>query len=170
MVFLYLLMRAARWLLVLVSMGLELSELRVARGLATGAVDFPLASPVQRSINCNVGPWENVSNGGSLCGTVIHSDGQWCGGVKRILRYKREPTSRKPSHLSIKNGFPRGSLLADGAVLHPLHRHLVLPIQQLQSPAENRSRGEVERMAKKIISQLKTKPYLFLSKTVICAT
>lgn len=53
---LYLLMRAARWLLVLVSMGLELSELRVASGLATGAVDFPLASPVQRSMNCNVGP------------------------------------------------------------------------------------------------------------------
>lgn len=56
MVGLYLLMRAARWLLVLVSMGPELSELRVASGLATGAVDFPLASPVQRSMNCNVGP------------------------------------------------------------------------------------------------------------------
>lgn len=49
-------MRAALWLLVLVSMGPELSELRVARGFATGAVDFPLASPVQRSMNCNVGP------------------------------------------------------------------------------------------------------------------
>lgn len=62
-----LLMRAARWLLVLVSMGPGPSELRVARGLATGALDFPLVSPVQRRINCSVGPWENVSNGGSLC-------------------------------------------------------------------------------------------------------
>lgn len=68
-IFLYLLMRAVRWWLVLVSIGLELSELRVARGFATGAVDFPLASPVQRSVNCSVGPWENVSNGGSLCVT-----------------------------------------------------------------------------------------------------
>lgn len=53
---LYLLMTAARWLLVLDSMGVELSELRVARGFATVAVEFPLASPVQRSVNCNVGP------------------------------------------------------------------------------------------------------------------
>lgn len=81
---LYLPMSAARWLLVLVSMGPELSELRVERGLATGAVDFPLASPVQRSMNCNVGPWENVSNGGSLCGTVMKSDGQWHDGVKKV--------------------------------------------------------------------------------------
>lgn len=49
-------MRAARWLLVRVSMGPELSEFLVARGLATGAVDLPLASPVQRSMNCSVGP------------------------------------------------------------------------------------------------------------------
>lgn len=53
---LHLLMRAALWLLVRVSMGPELSELRVASGLATGAVDFPLASPVQRRMNCSVGP------------------------------------------------------------------------------------------------------------------
>lgn len=50
------LMRAALWLLVRVSMGPELSELRVASGLATGAVDLPLASPVQRRMNCSVGP------------------------------------------------------------------------------------------------------------------
>lgn len=62
-------------------MGPELSELRVARGLATGAVDFPLASPVQRSMNCSVGPWENVSNGGSLCEAVMQSNGQLCGDV-----------------------------------------------------------------------------------------
>lgn len=49
-------MRAARWWLVLVSMGLVLHELRVESGLATGAVDFPLESEVQRSVNCNVGP------------------------------------------------------------------------------------------------------------------
>lgn len=55
-VVLYLLMRAALWLLVRVSMGPQLSELRVASGLATGAVDLPLASPVQRRMNCNVGP------------------------------------------------------------------------------------------------------------------
>ena len=42
--------------LVLLSMGLELSELRVDRGLATGAVDLSLASPVQRRVNCRVGP------------------------------------------------------------------------------------------------------------------
>lgn len=64
---LHLLISAALWLLVRVSMGPELSELRVASGLATGAVDLPLASPVQRRINCSVGPWENVSNGGNLC-------------------------------------------------------------------------------------------------------
>lgn len=49
-------MRAALWLLVRVSMGPELSELRVASGLATVAVDLSPASPVQRSVNCNVGP------------------------------------------------------------------------------------------------------------------
>lgn len=43
----------------------RLSEFLVARGLATGAVDLSLLSPVQRRVNCNVGPWENVSNGGS---------------------------------------------------------------------------------------------------------
>lgn len=79
----YSLIMAARWLLVLVSMGPQASELRVARGLATGAVDFPLASPVQRRMNCNVGPWENVSNGGSLCGTVTDGGSEvrsvgWC--------------------------------------------------------------------------------------------
>lgn len=38
----------------------------MARGLAIGAVDLSLVSPVQRRVNCSVGPWENVSNGGSL--------------------------------------------------------------------------------------------------------
>lgn len=93
-------MSAARWLLVLVSMGPELSELRVERGLATGAVDFPLASPVQRSMNCNVGPWENVSNGGSLCGTVIKSDGQWDDDVKEV-RFRACMTSQLIGHNKI---------------------------------------------------------------------
>lgn len=84
-------MRAVRWLLVLVSIGLELSELRVERGLATGAVDFPLPSPVQRSVNCNVGPWENVSNGGSLCGTVMVSEAvRW---TRRKLAFKFNMTN-----------------------------------------------------------------------------
>ena len=47
---------AARWWLVRVSMGLEPSELRVDRGLATGAVDLAPASPVQRRVNRSVGP------------------------------------------------------------------------------------------------------------------
>lgn len=42
------------------------SELRVERGLATGAVEGSLGSPVQRRVNCKVGPWEKVSNGGNL--------------------------------------------------------------------------------------------------------
>lgn len=83
---LHLLMRAALWLLVRVSMGPELSELRVASGLATGAVDLPLASPVQRRMNCSVGPWENVSNGGNLCGgRGKRRPASWShGGVKKI--------------------------------------------------------------------------------------
>lgn len=43
------------------------SELRVARGLATGAVERLDASPVQRRVNCSVGPWEKVRSG-SHCG------------------------------------------------------------------------------------------------------
>lgn len=44
----------------------RLSEFRVARGLAIGAVDLSFVSPVQRRVNWSVGPWENVSNGGNL--------------------------------------------------------------------------------------------------------
>ena len=40
------------------------SELRVARGLATGAVERSDESVVQRRVNWRVGPWEKVSNGG----------------------------------------------------------------------------------------------------------
>lgn len=54
-------------------------------------------------------------------------------------------TCTNPSYLPIKNGFPCGSLLAHRAVLHPLHRHLVLSIQQLQSPAEEKSHTVTER-------------------------
>lgn len=43
------------------------SEFRVASGLATGAVERLDASPVQRRVNCSVGPWENVRSG-SHCG------------------------------------------------------------------------------------------------------
>lgn len=46
----------------------RLSEFRVARGLAIGAVDLSFVSPVQRRVNWSVGPWENVSNGGNLWG------------------------------------------------------------------------------------------------------
>lgn len=87
-------MRAARWLLVLVSMGPGPSELRVARGLATGALDFPLVSPVQRRTNCNVGPWENVSNGGSLCGRVKPKRGQWW---RADTRHTTGSTARHPT-------------------------------------------------------------------------
>lgn len=45
----------------------RLSEFRVARGFAIGAVDLSFVSPVQRRVNWSVGPWENVSNGGNLC-------------------------------------------------------------------------------------------------------
>lgn len=40
------------------------SELRVARGFATGAVERSEESLVQRRVNCRVGPWEKLSNGG----------------------------------------------------------------------------------------------------------
>lgn len=40
------------------------SELRVARGLATGAVESSEESLVHRRVNCSVGPWEKLSNGG----------------------------------------------------------------------------------------------------------
>lgn len=40
------------------------SELRVARGLATGAVERSEELLVQRRVNCRVGPWEKLSNGG----------------------------------------------------------------------------------------------------------
>ena len=43
------------------------SELRVARGLATGAVERSDESVVQRRVNWRVGPWEKVSNGGKHC-------------------------------------------------------------------------------------------------------
>lgn len=46
---------AGRSMLGLLSTALA-SELRVASGLATGAVDRSLASPVQRRVNCSVGP------------------------------------------------------------------------------------------------------------------
>lgn len=89
-----LLMRAARWLLVLVSMGPGPSELRVARGLATGALDFPLVSPVHRRMNCNVGPWENVSNGGSLCGRIKPDRGQR---LRLDLGHGTDWTTHKPA-------------------------------------------------------------------------
>lgn len=126
-------MRAARWLLVLVSMGPGPSELRVARGLATGALDFPLVSPVQRRINCNVGPWENVSNGGSLCGRIKADNGQQ---VHVELRHRAD-CSTQTLYLPVKNSFPCGSFLANGAVLHSLHWHFIFPIQQLQPPVDN---------------------------------
>lgn len=40
------------------------SQLRVARGLATGAVERSEESVVQRRVNCSVGPWEKLSKGG----------------------------------------------------------------------------------------------------------
>lgn len=40
------------------------SQLRVASGLATGAVERSEAWLVQRRVNCRVGPWEKLSNGG----------------------------------------------------------------------------------------------------------
>lgn len=40
------------------------SQLRVARGLATGAVERSEEWVVQRRVNCRVGPWEKLSNGG----------------------------------------------------------------------------------------------------------
>lgn len=128
-------MRAARWLLVLVSMGPGPSELRVARGLASGALDFPLVSPVQRRMNCKVGPWENVSNGGSLCGRTKPGSV-----VPRRFKTQDRLKYIKCLYLSIQNGFPRGSFLANGAVLHSLHWHFIFPIQQLQPPVDdNRS-------------------------------
>lgn len=52
-------------------------------------------------------------------------------------------------YLSVKNGFPRGSFLANGAVLHSLHRHFVFPIQQLQPPADkNRLEFHMHRRKK----------------------
>lgn len=82
-------------------------------------------------------------------------------------------------HLSVENGFPRGSFLANGAVLHSLHWHLIFPIQQLQPPVDNKCSGfkiADYRQRKKIQQPKKkttknpTNPHLFLSKTVICAT
>ena len=38
-------------------------------------------------------------------------------------------------HLPVQDGLPGGPLLIDGTLLHLLHRHLVLPVQQLQASA-----------------------------------
>lgn len=161
-------MRAARWLLVLVSMGPGPSELRVARGLASGALDFPLVSPVQRRMNCKVGPWENVSNGGSLCGRTKPGSV-----VPRRFKTQDRLKYIKCLYLSIQNGFPRGSFLANGAVLHSLHWHFIFPIQQLQPPVDdNRSEFKTAGYTKGKRSRnfKKKNSHLFLSKTVICAT
>lgn len=75
--------------------------------------------------------------------------------VKRV-RVTHTPcrhTYKRP-HLSIENRFPRSSFLADGAVLHPLHWHLILSIQQLQSPAED----------------IKSRAMIFFSKRWLCST
>lgn len=44
------------------------------------------------------------------------------------------------AYLPIKNGFPRGSLFAHRTVVRPLHRYLVLPVKQLQSPSESKQK------------------------------
>lgn len=61
------------------------SELRVASGLATGAVEWSAESLVQRSVNCRVGPWEKLSNGGKRCknskhGVSLHRSAVWTEG------------------------------------------------------------------------------------------
>lgn len=61
------------------------SELRVASGLATGAVEWSAESLVQRSVNCRVGPWEKLSNGGkryknSKHGVSLHRSAVWTEG------------------------------------------------------------------------------------------
>lgn len=39
------------------------------------------------------------------------------------------------THLSVQDGLPGRPLLIDGTLLHLLHRHLILPVQQLQTSA-----------------------------------
>lgn len=43
--------------------------------------------------------------------------------------------ARLPSHLSVEDGLPGRPLLADRTLLHLLHRHLILSVQQLQASA-----------------------------------
>lgn len=75
------------------------------------------------------------------------------------------------THLSVQDSLPGRPLLINGTLLHLLHRHLILPVQQLQTSAHKHTAEIITRRfpvsGGDSLSVKWCELHLFLSKTVI---